>query len=171
MKASMQPLDMETRYCANVVAPCACAPADDIHGFTLEDGVRSGLYLATRRVTGDVRWLDVAFSAGRGVGTVAVRVWVDRREQRLGVRVVAPGEVDEHPALMMGGWLDRAAVAALDRDVTEFVAQLVLGDDRLSAHLFDADASASPAHAPTALALPIHIEVVADSRNGWQSSA
>src|SRR5260221_1472410 len=121
----MQPLDIETRYCANVVAPCACAPCDAIHGFTLEDGVRSGLYLAARHVTGDVHWLDIAFSAGQGLGTVAVRVWVDRQAKALGVRVIAPGEVDVHPALTIGGWLGHDAVASLEVDVTDFVMQIV----------------------------------------------
>jgi hypothetical protein len=128
MKATMQPLDIETRYCANVVAPCKCAPADAIHGFTLEDGRRSGLYLAARRVTGEVHWLDIAFSAGHGLGTVAVRVWIDRKETRLGVRVVAPTEVDSHPASTLGAWLGHDVVESLDVDVTDFVTQIVLGE-------------------------------------------
>jgi hypothetical protein len=141
----------ETRLYVTTVAPCLCTPGDDgIHGFTIVDGERKGMYLASRRTTGAVHWLDVAFSVGHGA--VALRAWIDLRTRKLRVRVLAPNEVQDHPATTLGGWLHAEDVSVLTLDLHAFVTRLVLGDDRLSAHLWDNDEAAL---CPTALAAPI----------------
>ena len=141
----------ETRFCVARVSPCVCSPHDEgVHGFTLTEGRRDGMYLAARRVSGHVRWLDLAVSAGHGVGTIALRVWLDVESRLIRCRVVGPNEVEAHPALTLGGWLNRIEVAALALDVATLATQVVLGDDRLTAHLCDADALS-----PTALAPPL----------------
>jgi hypothetical protein len=113
-----------------------CTSDDDgLHGFTIVDGVRRGMYLAGRRTTGAVHWLDLAFSVGHG--SVGLRAWVDVKTRKLRVRVLGTNEVAAHPAETLGGWLAAEDVAALGLDIHELVTRLVLGDDRLSAHLWD----------------------------------
>ncbi len=147
----MAPRSSETRFCVARVSPCVCSPNDEgVHGFTLRDGAREGIYLAARRTSGEVRWLDLAVSAGHGMGTVALRVWIDVESRLIRSRVVAPDEVEAHPALTLGGWLNRVEVSALGLDVDALTVQVVLGDDRLTAHLCDAEALS-----PTALAPPL----------------
>jgi hypothetical protein len=148
----MEPRSSETRFCVARVSPCVCSPADEgVHGFTLTDGQRDGMYLAARRTSGHVRWLDLAVSAGHGVGTVALRVWLDVETRLIRGRVVGPNEVEAHPALTLGGWLNRVEVAALGLDVGTLATQVVLGDDRLAAHLCDL----ADALSPTTLAPPL----------------
>jgi hypothetical protein len=154
----MQPRNSETRFCIARVAPCVCASGDDgIHGFTLRDGQREGMYLAARRMGGGVRWLDLAVSAGFGLGTIALRVWVDLETRLIRSRVVAPNEVDAHPALTLGGWMNRVEVSALALDVEALTSQIVLGDDRLAAHLCDLPDALSP----TAMAPPLQPKAAA----------
>ena len=140
-----------TRFHASRIAPCPCECHDEwVHGFTLRDGEREGMYLAARREQSGVRWLDIAISAGFGFGCVALRAWVDLETRTIKSRILAPKEVDGHPALALGGWLNRVEVTALQMDVATLTTQLVLGDDRLVAHLCDTP----NAHAPTAVAPP-----------------
>ena len=148
----MEPRSSETRFCVARVSPCVCSPGDEgVHGFTLTDGQRDGMYVAARHTSGAVRWLDLAVSAGHGVGTVALRVWLDVETRLIRCRAVGPNEVKAHPALTLGGWLNRVEIAALGLDVDTLTTQVVLGDDRLAAHLCDP----SDALSPTALAPPL----------------
>jgi hypothetical protein len=127
-----------TRQCSSRIAPCQCDPADEwVHGFTIREGAREGIYLAVRRTAGPVRFLDVAVSAGYGAGSVALRVWVNTKQNVVRERVLEPNEVPAHPALALGTWLDSVQVRDLGFDVHEFTTRLVLGDDRLAAHLWD----------------------------------
>ncbi len=105
------------------------------------------MYLAARRVSGGVRWLDLGISVG--AGTIALRVWVVRESKLLRCRAVSPREVEAHPANALGGWLNKVEVAALGIELAPLATQIVLGDDRLSAHLWDLG------HAETALAPPL----------------
>jgi hypothetical protein len=93
-----------------------------------------------------VRWLDLAISVG--VGTIGLRLWVDVESRTLRSRALSPGEVEGHPAGVLGGWLNKVEVAALDVDLVTLTTQVVLGDDRLAAHLWDLP------HAATAMAIP-----------------
>jgi hypothetical protein len=146
----MEARNSETRFCLARVAPCICSGDEEsAHGFTLRDGRREGMYLAARRTSGGVRWLDLAVAAGFGLGTIALRVWIDLETRLIRCRVVAPNEVEAHPALTLGGWLNRVEVSALGVEVDAFATAVVLGDDRLAAHLCDLAA------APTALAAPL----------------
>jgi hypothetical protein len=148
----MEAPNSETRLCVARVAPCGCDPDDEaVHGFTLRDGKRDGMYIAARRTSGGVRWLDVAVSAGLGRGTIALRTWVDLETRVIRSRVVAPDEALAHPALTLGAWLNRVEIAALAIDVDALANDVVLGDDRLVAHLCDGPT----ADAPTALAAPL----------------
>jgi hypothetical protein len=141
-----------TRFCFACVMPCVCNADDEwVHGFTLRDGKRDGMYLAARRSSGPVQWLDFAVSVGSGRGTIALRAWVDLETRLIRSRVVVAAEVDSHPALALGGWLNRVEVQALGFDIGMLTTQVVLGDDRLAAHLFDLPEALSP----TALAPPL----------------
>ncbi|CAN5830251.1 hypothetical protein BH11MYX4_BH11MYX4_40210 [soil metagenome] len=148
----MQPRNSETRFCVTLVAPCLCSPADEgVHGFTLRDGARDGMYLASRRTSGGVRTVDLAVTAGAGLGTIALRAWVEVETHLIRSRVLGPDEVADHPALTLGGWLNRVEVSALAVDVDALAMGVLLGDDRLVAHLCDVPAALSP----TALAPPL----------------
>lgn len=137
----------ETRFSAARVSPCLCDPNEEWpHGFTVKDGARDGMYLAARHTSGEVRWLDLAISVG--VGTIGLRLWVDVESRTLRSRALSPGEADRHPAAVLGGWLNKVEVAALDIDLVTLTTQVVLGDDRLAAHLWDLP------HAATAMAIP-----------------
>jgi hypothetical protein len=140
----------ETRLCVTTVIPCACAADEWVHGFTIKDGQRAGVYLAARRERGAVRYLDIAATLGAGRGTMALRVFVNVRSGVLEARVLGPLEVEGHPALALGSWLDGKAILELGVEVHAFVNRVVLGDDRLAAHLFDLDV----ARAKTELAMP-----------------
>jgi hypothetical protein len=147
----MQARNSETRFYVARVAPCVSASPDEpIHGFTLRDGVRDGMYVAERHTSGTVRWLDLAVSAGGGRGTIALRAWVDVETHLIRSRVVMSIEVEDHPARTLGGWLSKVEISALALDIDALTSQVVLGDDRLVAHLCDVPA----AQAPTALAPP-----------------
>ncbi|MBS2015235.1 MAG: hypothetical protein JST00_20265 [Deltaproteobacteria bacterium] len=136
-----------THFHASRVQPCLCDPNEEWpHGFRIEDGRREGMYLAARQNSGDVRWLDLAISVG--AGTVALRVWVDVESRMLRSRALSKGDVDGHPAVALGGWLNKVEVAALGIDLDLLATQVVLGDDRLSAHLWDLP------HAATEVAMP-----------------
>lgn len=148
------PRNSDTRYNIARISPCLCASsADDdaVHGFTMAAGVRNGMYLAARRDQGGVRWLDLAVSAGNGQGTIALRAWVDVETKVVKSRVLRPNEVEDHPALTLGGWLNRDEVHALGCDVAGITIQVVIGDDRLVAHLCDVP----DPHAATSLARPV----------------
>jgi len=148
----MQSCQSVTRFAVARFVPCICEPGDEwIHGFTTRDGKRDGMYLAACRISGTVRWLDVAISAGFGLGCIAVRAWVDLETKMIQCRVLSPNEVEAHPALALGGWLNRVEVSALDVDVHQLTMLLVVGDDRLAVHLYDLGAALSA----TALAKPI----------------
>jgi hypothetical protein len=148
----MQPRNSETRFCVARVAPCVSASADEpIHGFTLRDGVRDGMYVAERHTSGAVRWLDLAVSAGGGRGTIALRAWVDVETHLIRSRVVLSVEAVDHPARTLGGWLGKVEISALALDLDALTSQVILGDDRLVAHLCDVP----EAQAPTALAPPL----------------
>ena len=148
----MQSCQSVTRFAVARFVPCACDPGDEwIHGFTTREGKRDGMYLAARRVSGKVRWLDVALSAGSGLGSIAVRAWIDLETRMIQCRVLSPNEVEAHPALALGGWLNKVEVSALGADVHQLTMLLVVGYDRLAAHLFDLGAALSP----TALAAPM----------------
>jgi hypothetical protein len=148
----MQARNSETRFYVARVAPCVSASADEpIHGFMLSDGVREGMYIAELRTSGAVRWLDLAVSAGGGRGTIALRAWVDVETRLIRSRVVMSIEVEDHPARTLGGWLNKVEISALALDIDALTSQVVLGDDRLVAHLCDVPA----AQAPTALAPPL----------------
>ena len=141
-----------TRFCVARFSPCACDPADEwVHGFTLRDGKRHGMYIAARRSSSGVRSLDVAVSAGGGLGCIALRAWVDLETRNIRCRILNPNEVESHPAEALGGWLNRVEVSALGLDVEQLTALLVVGDDRLAGHLYDLP----EAHSPTALAKPV----------------
>lgn len=140
-----------TRFCVARFTPCVCDSEDEwVHGFTIRDGKRDGMYIAARRSSNGVRSLDVALSVGNGLGCVAVRAWVDVETRAIRCRILAPNTVDSHPAAALSGWLNRVEVEALQLDVEQLTSLLVVGDDRLAAHLFDLPT----AHAPTAHALP-----------------
>jgi hypothetical protein len=142
--------DSMTRICLTRVAPARRAPDDEsIHGFAIRDGAIECSYVAELRVTGDVHWLDLAVSVS--AGTIALRVWLDPVDKVVRTRLLAPHEVDEHPALALADWLTAIEVAALAVDPTALADRVVLGDDRLAAHLwYDAEE-----FVPTALAAPI----------------
>ena len=134
------------------VSPCLCSADDDgVHGFTLHDGARDAIYLAARRTTGAVRWLDLAISTGKLGGTIALRVWIDIAAQVIRGRVVCPD--DSHPAQTLGGFLTPGEMRARAIDVDALVTTVVLGDDRLVAHLLDLDRHA--AASGERLALPV----------------
>jgi hypothetical protein len=155
----MQARNSETRFCVARVSPCVCASGDEgVHGFTLRDGQREGMYLAARRMSGAVRWLDLAVSAGFGLGTIALRLWIDLETRLIRCRVVAPNEVEAHPVLTLGGWLNRVEVSALALDLEALAGQIVLGDDRLAAHLYDQPDGLSP----TAMAPPVQPRAAAE---------
>lgn len=147
MTLRMQMRNSETRFSAARVSPCLCDPNEQWpHGFTVADGKRDGMYLAARHTSGEVRWLDLAISVG--VGTVALRVWVDLESKTLRSRALSLGDAEGHPAGVLGSWLNKVEVASLGLDLVTLTTQVVLGDDRLAAHLWDLP------HAATAIAMP-----------------
>lgn len=124
---------------ATHVEPCSClASADDggVHGFTLEGGVREGMYLAALRDHESVNFIDLAVSGL--VGTIALRIWVDVATQAVRCRLLAPDAVPGHPALTLGSWLAPIEVHALGYDLDLLTARIVSGDERLWVHLCDA---------------------------------
>lgn len=147
MSRVMQMRSSETHFHAARVRPCLCDPNEVWpHGFTLLNGERDGMYLSVRHTSGEVRWLDLAISVG--VGTIALRVWVDLESKTLRCRALSRNEVEGHPAATLGGWLNKVEVAALGHDLVRLTTQVVLGDDRLCAHLWDLP------HAATEHAIP-----------------